>query len=230
MSDLKLRIKKLLAMAQSTSENEARTALLKARELMAQNKLTYSDLDEVRSSKVITVTTDHVATKMKDFWKCALADAIAEKYCCKAVMIRKHGTKSYTVQFIGFEEDLEICQTVYEYALGYVQGQIRLMSRGLRDYGFSTEEIRKTCNGFGEGFSAGVYAAFKEQDKANQQYGLVLVTPQEVQKAVGATTKISASAGRNMSYDKWNDGYTRGKNFRPNAVESATNVDYAKIA
>ena len=39
MSDVKDKIAKLLALAESPNENEAKAALLKARELMAQHKL-----------------------------------------------------------------------------------------------------------------------------------------------------------------------------------------------
>lgn len=40
MNNLKEEISKLLALAGSSNENEAKAALLKARQLMAENKLT----------------------------------------------------------------------------------------------------------------------------------------------------------------------------------------------
>lgn len=43
--DIKDRISKILALAESPNENEARAALLKARELMAKYKLQPEDLE-----------------------------------------------------------------------------------------------------------------------------------------------------------------------------------------
>ena len=43
MMDYKEKIRKLLALAESENENEAKAALLKARELMAEHKLSEMD-------------------------------------------------------------------------------------------------------------------------------------------------------------------------------------------
>ena len=48
----KVKIKKLLALAESPVEAESRAALLKARELMARHKLSERDLKAVRKSRM----------------------------------------------------------------------------------------------------------------------------------------------------------------------------------
>ena len=51
MSAITERIRKVLAVAESSNQNEAMTALLKARELMARYKLTESDCQEESGEK-----------------------------------------------------------------------------------------------------------------------------------------------------------------------------------
>ena len=49
MADIKDKIAKLLALAESPNEAEAKAALLKARELMAKNKLTPEECKEQKN-------------------------------------------------------------------------------------------------------------------------------------------------------------------------------------
>lgn len=51
-TDIKGKIRHLLALAESPNENEARAALLKARELMARHKLTEAELGEAERQAV----------------------------------------------------------------------------------------------------------------------------------------------------------------------------------
>lgn len=53
MIDYKDKIRKLLALAESPEENEAKAALLKARKLMAEHKLREEDCKEPEKLKVI---------------------------------------------------------------------------------------------------------------------------------------------------------------------------------
>ena len=50
--DYKEKIRKLLALAESPNEHEARAALLKARQLMAEHKLTETELKDVEKQQV----------------------------------------------------------------------------------------------------------------------------------------------------------------------------------
>ena len=50
--DYKEKIRKLLALAESPNEHEARAALLKARQLMAEHKLTEAELKDVEKQQV----------------------------------------------------------------------------------------------------------------------------------------------------------------------------------
>lgn len=223
MSDLKMRIKKLLAMAESTSEHEAKTALLKARALMAEAKLTQADLDDVRNDKIGRRETEHIVSKTKNFWMTGLAATIGERYCCKTVLKYKTGGRLYRIGFIGFESDLDVCVEVYDYAVGYVKGQIRLIEKELRARDYTGVEIRKIANGYGYGFTAGLEDAYKTQDEKQKEYGLVLVTPKEVTDALRGVGEISSAPTQNSTrYSRYADGYESGKNFTANGLKQAT--------
>ena len=57
-TDYKEKIRRLLALAESPNEHEAKSALLKARELMAKHKLTEAELVDVKKQTVEKVLTD----------------------------------------------------------------------------------------------------------------------------------------------------------------------------
>ena len=77
--DIKDRISKILALAESPNENEARAALLKARELMAKYKLQPEDLEKKKGSKVVRKLTGLTCTQMTDSWMLTLSALIALK-------------------------------------------------------------------------------------------------------------------------------------------------------
>ena len=105
MKDYKDKIKKLLALAESNNEHEARAALLKAKELMAEYKIEEIDLADSKNRKVKRVYTDHYWTKRGEFWIGSLASVIAENYCCKsASAIPYKGAQKREIFFVGLEE------------------------------------------------------------------------------------------------------------------------------
>lgn len=69
MADYKDKIRKLLALAQSPEEAEAKAALLRARELMAQHKLTEADLEEAKKQAVRDVKTDITEGKLVEAFR-----------------------------------------------------------------------------------------------------------------------------------------------------------------
>ena len=80
MADYKDKIRKLLALAQSPEEAEAKAALLRARELMAKHKLTEADLEEAKNQAVRNVLTDITCSKRRDPWIVNLSAVIGEMF------------------------------------------------------------------------------------------------------------------------------------------------------
>ena len=66
-NNIKEKIAKLLALAESPNENEAKAALLKARALMAQHKLRPEECTGKKEKVVTKVLADIKCTTMTDF-------------------------------------------------------------------------------------------------------------------------------------------------------------------
>ena len=178
--DYKDKIRKLLALAESPEEGEAKAALLKARQLMAEHKLREEDCRQPEKLKVIRKTIGVTCTKRKNAWLIFLSAIIARNYCCTSYRTRKANMQTTTIGFVGLEDDFEICEQVFRYAADCVfAGQKEIASR---ESGMcSGNELRCLLDAYGEGFCRGVREAFARQNRENQQYGLVLVVPKEVQ-------------------------------------------------
>lgn len=56
--DYREKIKKLLALSESSNEHEAKSALLKAKKLMAEHKIAEIDLEDIGKKKVVHIKTE----------------------------------------------------------------------------------------------------------------------------------------------------------------------------
>ena len=81
--DYKDKIRKLLALAKSPVPEEAKLALLKARKLMAEHKLSERDLEE-RNATVIKRAIRETFSEKANSWMDPLSIVIGENYCCSA--------------------------------------------------------------------------------------------------------------------------------------------------
>lgn len=218
MIDIKDKIAKLLALADSPNEHEAKAALLKARELMAEHKLRPEEIKKTENVKVINRTIDITCTKMTNTWATRLSAIIAEHYCCKSFRNHRYGEKKVTIGFVGLEDDFEICVRIFRYAFDCVESRckaIRAEYKGLA----SADYLRKITNAYGYGFCSGLKDAFEEQEEEHEQeWGLVMVTPQAVVDAMKDMGKASSYGKADFSGDKIHfarEGYEDGQKFDP---------------
>lgn len=181
MADYKEKIRKLLALAESPNENEAKAALLMARKLMAEHKLRLEDCKESEKLKVIKKNVGITCTKRQNSWIVELSVIIAKSYCCSAFRSRKHGKQTVEIGFIGFEDDFEICERIFKYAVDCVLSKCKTLKEEYSGI-YTATYIHKICDAYGYGFSKGVAKMFQNQNSAHQEYGLVLVVPEEFQQ------------------------------------------------
>lgn len=211
MDNYKEKIKKLLALAGSNNEHEARAAMLKAREIMARYKLTEVDLEEKGNRKIKTINTGILYTSRTGLWITHLQKVIAENYCC-TTSVGRITKQKMEVHFTGFEDDLEICKEVFQYAVDTVLHTTEQIKKKKH---LSAMEIRSECLSYGIGFAEGCKEAFANQGEEN--WGLVMVVPQEVKDEAAriscGTRKVSTSCGRNQ--EQYSKGFEDGKNFKP---------------
>lgn len=175
--NIKDKIKKLLALGQSTNENEARDALLKAKELMAKNKLSEADF-ETKESKMASVECNDIVwtTDSGDVWMTKLCQLICDNYLCAASWRTPRGSRTHILHIDGLDDDVELCKSVVEYAVGFVKGRIKILQRKNPD-----RDGKVVAKSYADGFTLGLELAFEEQKEEHQEWGLVLVKPQEVQ-------------------------------------------------
>lgn len=212
---IKDKIAKLLALADSPDENEARAALLKARALMAKHKLSEDDCEKAETAKVINETINITCTALTDPWVIQLSAVIAEAYCCKSFRRNTKKGRTYTIGFVGLEDDFEVCKRVFLYAYKTVIANQKTIKRYPRELASTYREKR---NAYGYGFTIGVKKAFMEQNEQRQEWGLVMVVPQAVAD-IASGFKNKPNPGKDKTggpLDKYRAmGYQDGTNFRP---------------
>ncbi len=214
-TDYKGKIRNLLALAQSPNENEAKAALLKARELMAKHKLTETELGAPENQRVRNILTEITCSKRRDPWIVGLSAVIAENYCCKGYRLYQKGRQTQIVGFIGLEDDVEICIAIFRYAVDCALSEIERVKRENALY--PARYVKSLCDSYGYGFVSGVKKAFARQGEEHRDWGLVLVMPKEVADASQylGKAKFRAQTENCIDPDAYADGYLDGKAFDP---------------
>lgn len=198
------KIQKLLSLANSSNENEAMAAALKAQELMAKYEINLSQVQENHEDreiveKIYFQTGKHEMKK----WKYGLASIIANNFMCKTFC---YGAD---VVFYGYKEDAEIALRTFQYL--YETGN----KFAVRYYNRCKKEGKPTngvMNTYLTGFKAGIKQVLEKQCTA-----LMIVTPQKVidaydEKMQGAkvhTIKIKSA----KDTDAYNEGKFDGKSM-----------------
>lgn len=162
---IKQKIEKLLALSESTNENEAMSAARTARKLMLKYHISMAEgerADRERTSCSFQVSIKELRFKRIPIRQqhLMLAFILAKNFRCKTFY--QYG-KTPCVKFIGFEEDTFA-------ALALLQYLIRFMEQGAEKYaGLEHQE-----HSFRDGFCIGVLENFEAQNQEALEYGLML--------------------------------------------------------
>ena len=217
------KIQKLLALASSPNEHEAQSALLKAQELLAKHNLSMGDITNVaqeQAEEVIQERLDVKFTKMR--WRLSLATVIADNFRCYAWGNTSCTGNGIGVTFLGKESDVEICKTMYVYAVKFVESNIRRMQRQLNKDGYSSSGVGKS---YGMGFVMGLKSQFDKQMQEHQEWGLVLVKPVDVTEAyelIKGGFKKHTNRKQSIYQNYYDKGKKDGEEFAPNAVTTSS--------
>lgn len=142
MSKITEKIAKLLALAESPYEAEAKAALLQARRLMAKHKLMPEDIEPQENKKVIQACVGVTCTKLSSPWTVYLSTLIAAHYCCRPYRSSVHGSKVSEIGFIGMEDDFKLCKLAFLYAYDCIASRCRQI-RNQKEYPAKT--LREMC-------------------------------------------------------------------------------------
>lgn len=228
---IKLKIKKLLALATSPVEAEAHAALLKARELMMEYKLSELDLKEVdpKDLEIVTIRTEVTFTKYTDNWIASLADVIAEHHCCQSFFTKRHGAKRRSICFMGIKDDAEMVEQIFYYARYCIYAWIDKTRAEYKAFGYNITDLRPMTDSYAKGFIKGLNEQYELQDQKNQEWGLVVVTPKEVTDYIASLQSIDLGYRRGIVDSAYAAGQEDGKSFSMKDKLSSDEVNIEEV-
>ena len=185
------KIKKVLELSKNNpSEEEARSAALKAQKLMAEYHIALSEVESVED--IDNIVEKPVNVGMGNKWKYSLAGIIAKNFRCKYFFYGKG-----TVVFYGYEVDTEIASETFHFL--YKTG-IKMATSYYNKLRNDATKYGKAFNGMGikNCFLVGYMEGIKEElDK--QCMALMIVVPQKVQEEYSNKTKAFKTVSHKMS-------------------------------
>lgn len=211
------RVQKLLNLSSSSNESEARAALLKAQELMAQHNISMRDVNGVsvvQEENVSEVDLDNGRTRLPA-WQKGLVNVIAKNFRCGIYMQRYARNRRKFVLY-GMESDVQTAKEVIEFALKSAENcWLKYKRRRERIDGPSpsravTERIK---NDYFLSFTKGVSEAFKAQV---EEKGIVLAQDAKVKRFVAEQNFRQESSRINTLGDSHaqQSGYQDGRRIR----------------
>lgn len=175
--DIRDKIKKLLALATSSNENEAKAALLKAKKLMMDHKISEAEVQDLNEQELVHLQCDNVrwTTDSGEIWITSLVNLIADNHLCSCSWFTPKGKRTHILYIHGLGTDVELCKSVIEYAVGFVRGRIKIEQRRR-----VTSDPKAVAASYARGFILGMELMYDEQKDEHPEWGLVVSKPQEV--------------------------------------------------
>lgn len=220
---MKDKIKKLLALsADNPSDEESYSALKKAQALMAQYKIEEGELSDEKRECVTCKTSFSYGSNSSDAYLSELASIIADNFCCVNYISRLHGTRTYHIVFMGLDEDVDVCVEAMDIANStIIRGYNRVWKDMCKKYNVNhvpAKYFNPAKVGYIEGYLRGLKEVFDSQKAENQEWGLVLVAPQEAKDFLNELNKVCTANAKSLRYTDmyYNEGYEDGKRFNMN--------------
>ena len=200
------KIKKLLALsANNPSEQEAKSASLKAQELLAQYHIDMKQVHNLDLDKVEEIEESYVTVPAKK-WKYSLCNIVAKNFRC-AVHI--HGTDC--IVFFGHKTDAAIAAETFQYLFRLGD---KFANRAVKHAKAARRPHNGLYNTFVLGFCDGLKQAFAEQSTA-----LMIVVPEDVVNAHKEKMAGCRSRSVHMRSQYNNNVYEQGRQEGYNAMK-----------
>ncbi len=207
------KIEKLLALAGSDNENEAKSAMLKARELMAKYEIRRDQLQERQEEERAIV--HYTSPSFHDDWCKMIASVIADNFRCSVITSYwRCSDDAYRLKFFGYDEDAEICINIFNYAVKVIRTRFATLRAIYADA--DRKFGRNEKMNYVEGFCNGLDKNFKNQ---NKKFALALLVPPPVLEYVHNIPGLEADNRLEFESNKEyalirKTGYIDGKNFQ----------------
>lgn len=213
------KIAKLLELAGSPNEHEAKAALYKARALMAEHKLRPEEIQKPTKEEVIREDLDIVFTEYSTGWIRFLSYVIASQFCCHSLCSHFKGSKQYHIALVGLRSDLELCKAVLLYAIDCAKSGCDRARKAVQKAGGSVREQTAAAKAYGVGFYMGVNEMYEEQNREHadqSEWGLVMQTPQPVLDYINQFRTVRKRIHiSDTATDYLENGKEAGKSFSP---------------
>lgn len=215
------KIKNLLSLAEDgNNDEESQTALLMAQKLMLKYKISQNDVNEHGEQKIIVKSLS--VYKRLYWWEKILVRIIAENFRVMFYIQSNRLPHQTSIQrkivLMGYPEDVELAYEVYHLAS---QAMRYHASQHLKDLIDKKSNQRNDSNqirrAYYQGFMDGLDQKFIDQraemQAENDEFALMMLTPQDVQDAFqkevkgSLSFKIPESNKESLSYS---EGYSKG--------------------
>ena len=224
MDNIKIvdKIKKLLALAQSDNPGEAENALLLARKLMAQRKLTEKDIADKRPNKLVHAAYEgETFSGLRNTWLVDLARVIGENHCCGVCRNSNGKSTVGKIVFAGLDDDPTIALELLDYAVQHIKVKAKEYRESIPDYWGTQNKNQWTRNfetNYAQGFAEGMASKYSEQNRGedSEVMALVAVKPVEVldfMRGLKKTTIRTRQEHSNAAARQ--QGYKAGYSFNP---------------
>lgn len=200
------KIKKLFELSKNNpSEEEAKSAALKAQELLAQYHIDYAEVESIDLDKTEEIDEIGVDVASKK-WKYELARIVAPNNYCTHFWNGKN-----RVVFYGHRTDAKVAAETFKYL--FEMGN-RLGTRLYQQTRWAMKNTENVYNSFVMGFCQGIKDALAEQSKA-----LMVIVPEDVkeqykERSAGFGTFHSRRPSAYRS-----DAYSQGRQTGYNAMK-----------
>lgn len=168
MDNITEKIKKLLALSQSSNENEATAAAAKVTEMLTQYNLTLADLGGLTMEPIDEMTIEQSLKNVP--WKMFLLQAIAQvNYCVAFSRSTRYGPVRAVV--VGRPTNILIIQQLYEYLVTAVD---RVTKEAITAYKaeLSGKKPRTFANNFRKGCAIRIKERLEEQRRQMESEGI----------------------------------------------------------
>lgn len=204
-------IRKVLELSKNNpSEEEAKSAALKAQELLAKYHIDMKEVESIDIDTVESIEEVRVTLQAKK-WKYKLATIVANNFRCKHFYIGKG-----ILVFYGHKTDADVAAETFKYLFNVGN---RLAGREVDRVFAETGTSTNVYNSFVAGFCAGIEEALGEQCLA-----LMIVTPEDVKTKFEEMTKnwgtMSGGSLRIGLNSHCQNAYESGKTEGRHAVRS----------
>jgi hypothetical protein len=204
-------IRKILELSKNNpSEEEAKSAAMKAQELLAKYHIDMKEVESIGIDAVESIDEVRVDIPAKK-WKYRLAQIVADNFRCRHFYIGKS-----TLVFYGHKTDAEIAAETFKYLFNVGN---RLAGRAVDKVFGETGTSTNVYNSFVAGFCAGIEEGLSQQCRA-----LMIVTPEDVKTSFEERSKnfgtMSCGALRVGINGHCAEAYANGKTEGRHAIRS----------